>query len=111
MRDFVHIILAEKIIGRKLSPKELYLLLLSHNSANGEIGRDGIKMACIGNYTSSQIRQKFFILRQGFSFQDTAAFLRTGVCGHLPKINNVNDRMITPVLWQKTHFDVSQLTN
>ncbi len=73
---------AVKAIGRKATDKEASAVHKAHEIGMGEVGKDGISAAKIGNYTQAQILKKARILKvAGFNSSEIRSLMENGVVG------------------------------
>ena len=77
-------VLAEEVLGRKLTDQQTDAVERAHLVGLGEVGKDGINPARIGNYTEAHLREKAKILQQaGFSKLERETLIKKGVVGLL----------------------------
>ena len=75
-------VLAEEALDRKLTKEQADAVERAHLVGAGEMGKDGINPAMIGNYTEAQLREKAKILRQaGFSKLEREKLIKKGIVG------------------------------
>ena len=73
---------AEMVLGKDLSEEQVQVILYAHRIGDGEIGKDLVSPAEIGNYTAKHIREKVKVLADaGFSQDDRSALIRNGIVG------------------------------
>jgi len=73
---------AEEVLGRTPTTGETAAIELAHEVGAGELGRDGIRPAAVGNYKPRQIWAKARILRDaGFSWDQIRVLMQEGVVG------------------------------
>ena len=82
-------VLAEEALGRKLTYQQTDAVERAHLVGLGEVGKDGINPARIGNYTEAHLREKAKILQQaGFSKLERETLIKKGVVGLLELAGN-----------------------
>ena len=75
-------VLAETALEREITDEQAEAIDRAHLVGEGEIGKDGINPAKIGNYTRAQLMEKSRILEQaGFSKKDREQLIKQGVVG------------------------------
>ena len=74
--------LAEEALGKKITRKQAKAVETAHLAGLGEVGKDGVHPAGIGNYTEAHLREKARILKQaGFSKAEREELIKKGVVG------------------------------
>ena len=70
------------MLGTRLNSSQKRAVEEAHLVGRGNIGKDGMNPAGIGNYTQAQLRQKNRILRDaGFTSQERRQLMDRGVVG------------------------------
>jgi hypothetical protein len=73
---------AQQVLGRKLKPDELVPMIKAHMVGHGQMGKDGIRAAQIGNYTKTHIAEKTRILKEaGFTEDERRKLIESGIVG------------------------------
>lgn len=80
----------------KFSKEQREAILYAHLIGRGEVGKDGVNIASIGNYSKSQIDFKKAILKNsGLADEQIAIILRKGIAGDAPtKISDVSELLV-----------------
>ena len=73
---------AEEVLGTRLNSSQKRAVEEAHLVGRGNVGKDGMNPARIGNYTQAQLREKNRILRDaGFTPQERRQLMDRGVVG------------------------------
>jgi hypothetical protein len=73
---------AREVLGTEPAPEVLAAIELAHQMGAGELGRDGVRPAAVGNYRPRQLFAKARILRDaGLSWGQIRALMEAGVVG------------------------------
>ena len=103
--------LGEFALSRKLTPQQGVAIEKAHLVGKGQIGKDGTP-ARIGNYTSTQLRDKIKILRDaGFSRADRRKLVEDGVVGISDRVGGFFSRNPNPKLQMTGTPQVKQFKN
>ena len=79
--------LAEEVLGKKITSQQAKAVERAHLVGEGSIGKDGVNLAVIGNYTPAHLRKKAEILNlAGFSKQEREKLIKNGVVGFVKKM-------------------------
>lgn len=85
---------AETVLNRRLNVDEAKAIDDAHNVGVGQLGKDKINPASLGNYTSEQITEKALILRKaGFSSKEIRELMEKRIVGHELKEQDFNALM------------------
>lgn len=90
------------VLGRPLDASTTAAVDVAHRIGLGEIGRDGIRDAAVGNYRPVHLFAKARVLRDaGLSWADIRALMEAGVVGRPAR----DLRALTPV--EASHFELT----
>lgn len=85
---------AETVLNRRLNVDEAKAIDDAHNVGVGQLGKDKINPASLGNYTKEQITEKALILRKaGFSSKEIRELMEKRIVGHELKEQDFNALM------------------
>ncbi len=73
---------AQQKLNRQLTPQQADAVIEAHRVGAGQIGRDGVNLAGLENYTKTQLLQKRRILEEaGFNSQEIRILMENGIVG------------------------------
>ena len=76
--------------GRQIIPQQKEAIDEAHLVGEGQVGKDGITSARIGNYTQAQIREKARILKNaGFTQAEIRKLMEAGVVGIRDRVTSL----------------------
>jgi len=107
---------ASELLKRPLTLKQQLAIEKAHLIGKGELGRDGVHPAAIGNYTFAQLRGKAEILKTAnFSKQEIRQLMENGIVGFLSQLFGTKDEEISDDVQNstkeksKTKIDLDEL--
>lgn len=92
--------MAQRVLGREVSPQQAVAVETAHLVGSGEIGADSTP-ARVGNYTNTQLVEKMRILRNaGFNSDEARLLIQRGVVGEEVGVNTSDIEAIRAELAQ-----------